>query len=180
MNTTERYNKFSILLHWLMVLLFIATYAFIEFRVLFEKGTDARDTMKLLHFSFGLSVFLLVWLRLLLRCIYRAPSISPTPPAWQLWLARAAHLALYGLMIGLPLAGWLMLSAFDKTIPFFAWQLPSIIEPAPALGKEIKHWHELIGQVGYGLIGFHALAGLFHHYIVKDNTLLRILPRCKK
>jgi cytochrome b561 len=31
--------------------------------------------------------------------------------------------------------------------------------------------------VGYYLIGLHALAALFHHYVVRDNTLARMLPR---
>ncbi|MNJ81684.1 hypothetical protein D3C77_806060 [compost metagenome] len=46
----------------------------------------------------------------------------------------------------------------------------------PDFGKQLKYWHELIGSTGYWLIGLHALAGLFHHYWVRDNTLVRMLP----
>ena len=37
------------------------------------------------------------------------------------------HLALYALMIGLPLLGWLTLSAAGKPIPFFSLELPALI-----------------------------------------------------
>ena len=48
-----------------------------------------------------------------------------------------------------------------------------------ALAKEIEGWHVLFGQIGYWLIGLHAAAGLFHHYWVRDNTLVRMLPLLK-
>lgn len=175
-----RYHQLSILMHWLMLALFIATYAFIEFRVLFDKGTDPRNSMKLLHFSFGLCIFFLVWLRLILRAIYPAPAITPAPALWQQRSAKLVHVALYLFMVAMPLAGWLLLSAADKTIPFFIWQLPDLIATNKPLAKEIKYWHELIGQIGYGVIGLHALAALAHHYLQKDNTLTRMLPLLTK
>ena len=46
----------------------------------------------------------------------------------------------------------------------------------PDFAKQIKSWHELGGTIGYWLIGLHAVAGLAHHYLIKDNTLLRMLP----
>lgn len=69
---------------------------------------------------FGLSVFILVWVRLFFMMQGHRTLIEPTPPVWQQSLAKAAHVALYGLMIVLPLLGWLMLSAKGKTIPFLA------------------------------------------------------------
>ena len=94
--------------------------------------------------------------------------------AW--WLRPVVSLALYLLMIILPLAGWLILSAADKPVPFFGLELPHLIGPNPDQAKFIKGWHERIGSWGYWLIGLHALAGLYHHYVQRDNTLLRMLP----
>ena len=91
-------------------------------------------------------------------------------------LATLASLALYAIMIGMPLAGWLLLSAAGKPIPFFGLQLPALIGPDKALAGQIKEVHELVGTLGYFLIGAHAAAALFHHYIKRDNTLLRMLP----
>src|SRR5690606_6674831 len=66
MNGNTTYNRWSITLHWAMLGLFVLVYAFIELRVLFEKGSVPRETMKSLHFMFGLLIFGLVWARLFL------------------------------------------------------------------------------------------------------------------
>ena len=81
------------------------------------------------------------------------------------------------LLIGLPLAGWVILSAAGKPIPFFGLELPALVAPDTDLAKFVKGWHEWFGALGYWLIGLHALAGLYHHYVVRDNTLLRMLPQ---
>jgi cytochrome b561 len=80
-------------------------------------------------------------------------------------------------MIGMPLAGWLILSAEGKPIPFFGLQLPALVSENKGLADTIKEIHETGGTIGYYLIGLHAAAGLFHHYVKRDNTLIRMLPR---
>jgi len=174
--TGNHYHRASIALHWIMLALFVGVYATIELRVLFEKGTETRELMKNLHFMLGLCVFGLVWLRLAMRIKHPAPPIEPTPPASQEMLAKLAHVALYALMIGMPLAGWLLLSASGKPIPFFGLELPALIGKNKELAGQIKEVHEFVGTLGYFLIGAHAAAALFHHYIKRDNTLLRMLP----
>ena len=139
-NTRDRYGSLSIALHWLMLILLAAVYACIELRGMFPKDSAERALMKDLHFMLGLSVFVLVWLRLLLRVISPTPRIEPNPPAWQRGLATLMHWALYAMMIGLPVAGWLILSASDKPIPFYGFNLPALIAPDPDLGKQIKGW----------------------------------------
>jgi cytochrome b561 len=172
----HHYHKASIALHWLMLALFVGVYASIELRVLFEKGTELRETMKSLHFMLGLAMFALVWLRLAMRIKHPVPPIQPALAPAQDIGAKLAHLLLYGLMIGMPLAGWLLLSAAGKPIPFFGLQLPALIGLDKALAGQIKEVHEFVGTLGYFLIGAHAAAALFHHYIQRDNTLLRMLP----
>ena len=94
-------------------------YATAELSDAFPKGSAGRANLRAGHEMFGLLVFGLVWLRLAVRAFTSAPAIEPVPPRWQALLAKAAHIALYGLMIVLPLSGWLMLSAAGKPIPFF-------------------------------------------------------------
>ena len=174
--TVDRYHLASISMHWLMLALFIGVYASIELRVLFEKGTPSRESMKSLHFMLGLLVLGFVALRLLMRAKYPAPGIVPAPTLWQDRAAKLAHLMLYGLMIGMPILGWLALSAAGKPIPFFGLELPALIGKNKELAGQIKEVHEFIGTAGYFLIGAHTAAALFHHYIQRDNTLLRMLP----
>ena len=79
-------------------------------------------------------------------------------------------------MIAMPIAGWMILSGEGKPIPFFGLELPALIEPNKALAKNIEEVHETVGELGYVLIGVHAVAALFHHYFLQDNTLRRMLP----
>lgn len=175
-NNTERYGLLSIGLHWLMLLLFIAVYACIELREFSPKGSEPREALKSWHFMLGLSVFVLVWLRLLVNMTSHSPRIEPEPPTWQKQSAKVMHLALYGLMIFMPLAGWLILSASGKVIPFFGLQLPPLIGESKNVADFIKEIHETVGTLGYFLIGLHAAAALIHHYFLGDNTLKRMLP----
>lgn len=178
-NTELRFGSLSIGLHWLMVLLLAAVYACIELKGNFPKGSEMRDGLKQWHFMLGLAVFALVWLRIAVRLIGARPKIQPPISGAQDKVAKLMYLALYALMIGAPLAGWLMLSAYDKPIPFFGLQLPALLSPDAELGGQIKDLHELAGTIGYWLIGLHALAGLYHHYIRRDNTLRIMLPTRK-
>ncbi len=176
-NTESRYGSISIALHWLMLLLIAAVYACMELRGYFPKGSAGREGLKEWHFILGMSVFALVWLRLAMNLLSPTPRIEPATTTWQLLTAKLMHLALYALMIGLPLAGWLILSAADKPIPFYGMELPALVAKNPELAKQVKYLHELGATLGYWLIGLHAVAGLYHHYIVRDNTLTRMLPR---
>jgi cytochrome b561 len=174
--TASRYSPLNIALHWLMLLLIAAVYACIELKGNFPKGSDIREGLKYWHFVLGLSIFALVWLRLLGRLLSKTPAILPKPPTWQTGLSHLMHLALYALMIGMPLVGWLILNAEGKPAPFFGLELPVLVEKNHGLAESLEELHEFGGQAGYFLIGLHALAGLFHHYVVRDNTLARMLP----
>lgn len=175
--TPERYALGSLALHWAMLLLLIAVYASMELRELFDKGSVPREAMKSMHFMLGLLVLALVWLRIALRLVYAVPPIQPGPPAWQDLAAKLTHGGLYALMIGMPLLGWLVLSAAGKPIPFFGLELPALLGANKDLSHQLKEVHELGGSLGYVLIAVHAGASLFHHYIQRDNTLQRMLPR---
>ena len=171
-----RYASLSIFLHWAMLLLIIGVYSCILLHESFPRGSDLRADLKTWHFMLGLSVLALVVIRIVARLLTTKPPIKPEPPAWQLLLAKVTHLALYAFMLAMPILGWTILSAADATIPFFGLELPALIAPDKALAEQIEELHETIGEIGYYLIGLHALAALFHHYVVKDNTFRRMLP----
>lgn len=172
----ERYSGISIALHWLMLLLIVAAYAAIELREFFPKGSEPREALKMWHFMLGLSVLGLVWLRVAARLMWRAPPSSSDEPKWRHTVAMATHLALYVFMIGMPVAGWLILSAEGKSIPFLAAELPALVGRNDQLADQVEEIHELGGIIGYWLIGLHAAASLFHHFILRDRTFARMIP----
>lgn len=172
----KRYSRLSIALHWLMLLLIASVYASMELRGFYPRGSNIREGMKAWHFMLGLAVLALVIIRVIARVAGTRPRITPEPKAWQNFLARAVHLALYLFMICMPIAGWLVLSASGKPIPFFGLALPPLIGENRDVADQIKELHETVGSFGYYLIGIHALAALVHHHVMKDDTLRRMLP----
>lgn len=183
MPTTEqpdRYNKASIALHWIMLLLLAGVYAAIEFREAYPKGSGPRELLKAAHFTLGLTIFALVWIRLAARRIMPAPADEQASAIWQRVAARLIHLALYAFMIAMPLAGWIILSAEGKSIPFYGFEFPPLVDPNETLAETVEGLHELGGAIGYYLIGFHAAAALFHHYVLRDNVLARMLPGARR
>lgn len=175
-NSRKRYGPLSIGMHWFMLVLIAAVYALMELRGIYPKGSDGRELMKTWHYMLGLSVLTLAVIRLVVSLASPSPGIRPEPPAMQQLIAKLMHLALYALMLGMPLVGWLILSAEGHSIPFFGLHLPALIGANDGLKETLKEIHETAGTVGYFLIGLHAAAALFHHYFVGDNTLKRMLP----
>lgn len=176
-NTTDRYGSLSIGMHWLMLLLLFAVYAVINLHDAAEKGSALRADLKTWHFMLGLAVLALVAVRLATRFLSGpAPGIEPHIARWQQRGAGAIHVALYVFMIGMPLLGWFAVSAKGDPVAFYGMQLPLLIGPDKGLYRSLKEIHETIGTAGYYLIGLHAAAALFHHYVLRDNTLARMLP----
>jgi len=165
------YSRLSISLHWLMLALLIAVYAAILLRQEFPRGSDIREALKAWHFSLGLVVFALVWVRVIAR---RIGGTGHRPTGAAAWAAVLMHLALYGFMIAMPLLGWLTLSAEGDPVRLFSLGLPPLIGPDKALAEQIGEFHETLGTVGYWLVGLHAAAALFHHYVLRDGTIRRM------
>jgi superoxide oxidase len=173
---SPRYGSLLIFLHWLMLVLIVAVYACIELRGFYPRGSAIREGLKTWHYMLGLSVFALVWLRLIARFLFPVPAIVPRPPQWQMQVAHVTEFAIYIFMLVMPLLGWLILSGESQPAPFFGLHLPALIGENKALAKQFEEIHETIGNAGYFLIGLHAAAALIHHYHFRDNTLVRMLP----
>ena len=172
-----RHAPAMIALHWLMLQLVLLAYLCIELRVLFERGTPEREFMRAAHASIGLTILVFALLRLAIRWRVGVPPVAVIQPAWRRLAARASHALLYLLMIGMPLAGWLLLSLRGDPIPYFGLDLPPLAAENEVLAKRLRAWHGNAGRAGYLLIGLHAAAALAHHYLWRDGTLRRMLPR---
>ena len=175
-NSTARFSALTITLHWFMFVLIVAVYACKELRSFFPKGSEIRDIMLQGHFMLGVTVLLFVVIRLIARFSQPYPPIIPSPNPIQDKLAKVMLLALYVFMIAMPILGYLTLNAMGKAVPFFGMELPIMIEKDKQLAHTLGEIHEFGANAGYVLIGLHTAAGLFHHYIQKDNTLMRMLP----
>lgn len=176
-NNQAQYGALSIAFHWGMAMLLLTVYLSMEFSGSFPRGSDARSILRTAHYILGMTVLPLAWLRLAINRWYKKPLLVPAPPVWQERIAVAVQIALYALMIGLPVLGWLLLSAKGETVSLFGLlQLPALIAKDAQAADVIKEIHESGATLGYLLVGLHAAAALFHHYIQRDDTLRRMLP----
>lgn len=166
------YSRLSVALHWLMLFLLIAVYAAILLRENYPRGSEIREAFKAWHFSLGLMVFALVWARLIARW---TGGTRARPVGGAAWAGALMHLALYGFMIAMPLLGWITLSAEGDPVRLFGLGLPALTGPDETLAGRTEEIHETLGTVGYWLVGLHAAAALFHHYVLRDGTLRRMI-----
>jgi cytochrome b561 len=161
-----------------MALLVIVGLIGVELHEFFPKGTDLRAACKSVHFQAGLMVFLLLWVRLYSTLTDRVPDISPAQPLGDQRKSKLVHVLLYLGMMVLPILGVLYLQAAEKPLTFLGMALPTLIGPDKELAHDLKEIHELIGNAMIVLIVLHAGAALWHHFKLRDNTLLRMLrPR---
>jgi len=174
---SRRYGSAAIALHWLMLVLIAGVFACMEFHEFFPKGSYLRSGLRTAHFTLGLCVLLLVLVRIAVRLTGVVPPIVPELPGWQMLLAKLMHLALYVWMLVMPLLGWLTLSAEGGPVTFFGLHVMSLVGKDQSLADAVGEIHETGAVVGYVLIGLHAAAALFHHYVAKDDTMTRIMPR---
>ena len=174
---TARFPSTLIALHWLTFLLVVFAFALAELKGYTARGSDLRSTMLHLHYLTGLLVFALTWARLVLRISTSVPMSQPVAPRWLRLAAMSIQLMLYATLIALPLLGWLALSAKAKPVQLFFFELPlAPIELDLELAKPLRAWHARVANVGYALIGLHGTAALVHHYVLRDNALVRMLP----
>lgn len=172
----DRYGGGVIALHWLVLVLIAGAYATIELREFYPRDSPERALLRLWHYGFGLAALAATLVRMLARASRRAPAIVPPPPVWQEELARFGHIVLYALMLGLPILGWLALGAEGRPVALAGVMLPMLTGPDQAWVKPLEKTHEIAGQAGYALIGLHAAAALWHHYVMRDNTLALMWP----
>ncbi|WDD92760.1 cytochrome b [Burkholderia sp. FERM BP-3421] len=168
----QRYTPPAIFFHWAIVLLVALAYLAIEIRG--PKGSDSRTFWTNVHFCAGMLVLGLSILRVLWRFASRAPAPLPQP-APLIWLSRLVHVALYLFILVQPLLGILFVNLGGKPVPL-VWINASLtlFEPNPALRPAAKAAHLFIGNLFYYVIGLHALAALWHHFIKRDATLRRM------
>ncbi|MGH8460198.1 MAG: cytochrome b [Stenotrophobium sp.] len=164
--------------HWLMFLLMAAAFGLAW---TFGNMELSPTQLRLIswHKWVGVTIFLLVWLRLGWRLLSPPPQMPPMP-AWQKRAAEAMHRLLYLMMIAQPVLGWLMSSAKGvSTVYFGVIALPDLLHKDKALGYALAEVHGDLAWIILGFIGLHVLAALKHHFLDRDEVLTRMLPGLK-
>jgi cytochrome b561 len=172
------YDNVAIALHWTVALLVIVQFAFAETWDWFAKPT--RQSMESIHVSLGLLLAAVIVVRLAWRLI-PGHQMSSIEAGWMKLASKGVHYLLYGLLIAQAALGFGWRWAQGHAVEFFG--LFGIPGPYGALDKATRHtFHDLHEKVGWAIIilaGLHALAALYHHYVLKDRVLERMLPAAR-
>lgn len=178
-NTNAQYGSVAKLFHWLIFLLIamMLTVGFIMTDI--PNGPDKLWVYGI-HKSIGISVLLLVALRLAWKSINIQPPLPDTMKPIEKLAARAGHLGLYLLVIAMPLSGWMMSSSAGFPVSVFGWfTLPDLVAPDRERLKDLQEVHEFLAYCLILLVSLHVLAALLHHFYHRDNVLRRMLPFVK-
>jgi cytochrome b561 len=186
MNSSSKYTRTAIVLHWFIALLIGANLclAWVVDYLPDEMERPIIDT----HKSIGITVLGLALLRLLWRFSHRPPPLPHSYSRLERAGAALAHTLLYVVILALPLSGWMHDSAWKdaathpmKLYALIPWpRLPWIMNLDPGL-KETMHdvfgrIHEYFGYLLYVLVVLHIAGALKHQFVDRDAELQRILP----
>jgi cytochrome b561 len=172
---TTPYTPVAKGLHWLMALMILGLLA-LGIYMSDLPLSPQKLTLYSWHKWFGITVFLLVWLRLAWRVKHRPPALHESLSPIIRQVAHAGHMALYLLMIVVPLTGWLMSSAKGfQTVWFGVLPIPDFLPRDRALGALLQQLHLFLNRLLMLTVAGHVLAALWHHFVLKDDTLKRML-----
>ena len=173
-NTGQRFGAIAQLLHWGMFVLIVVQLVGGQVMGELPKKSAIRGFAYDSHETLGLIVLFLVFARLSWRMANPTPAAEGPP--WQRLAARAVHLGLYVLMVAVPVVGYLMVDANGYDVAFFGWTAPDLVATDKALGDRLEELHEVLAWALTAVVAAHAGAALWHHVVVRDGTMKRMLP----
>lgn len=133
-----------------------------------------------IHKVMGVITLVLMLARLLWLRFNNNPSTFLHVPKWQRWLEHGIHISLYVTIIAMPLVGWMGSSSANKAPHLGGMILKLPIPQDRQLVKVLFEIHNYLAFVIIGLISLHLSAALYHYYILKDELMMRMMPKQNK
>ena len=169
------YDNVAVTLHWATALLVVVQFAMAISWDYFAKPT--RQGMESVHVSLGVLLASVIVARIVWR-LMPGHQRSPIVSGWVKLASKAVHYLLYALLVAQASIGFAWRWAQGHAVRFFG--LFAIPGPYGELGRPTRHvmhdFHEYIGWTIVIVAFGHALAALYHHYVLKDRVLGRMLP----
>ena len=168
------YDNVAVALHWATAFLVFANFALAETWDWFAK--PAKELMEGTHMSFGVLLTAVILARLVWRWI-RGHQVPSLEAGWVKLASKGTHYLLYGLLAAEAVLGFTFRWGAGRPMEFFGLGIPPLIgEIARPLRGELRELHEWIGWAIVIIAVLHALAALYHHYVLRDRVLQRMLP----
>lgn len=177
------YDPIAKALHWVIAL---AIFVMFGTAVLMDAAPDdIKPAVYMAHKSTGMLVLLLMLARVVWFAFHARPPLPEhMMPRWQILAARFVHACLYLLGILAPLIGWALVSTGTKGLSLYGlFDLPllplaGLVESYPDLRGALSEAHEVLATLFAIFIVVHIGATILHHFVDRDDVLLRIAPDC--
>jgi len=172
-NEPTRYGRTARMLHWTIAILFIALIPMGIFTSMIPEETPYRNAYYVVHKTIGVLVFALILVRFVWNKISTRPALDPTLKSWERKLAHRVHIALYVMMLAVPITGYVMTSFHGFPTYFFALQLE------PLWGKSDAYiiwgtFHKyILPYLLYLVLGAHILGALKHRFIDRHGDAFK-------
>jgi len=176
----QRYTGVAITLHWLIAAAILCTFLLAQYMTGLQLS-PAKLKLYSYHKWIGVTIFLLVLIRLAWRVSHRPPPPPASMPAWQRSAASIAHLFLYVLTLAVPLSGWLMSSASGFQVVYLGqFPIPDLLPKNKDMADQLKQLHEGLNWLMLLVVALHVAAAVKHHLVDRDDVLKRMLPFVKQ
>jgi len=167
---TEKYHISSRILHAIMALLILFLLGLGIYMADFLPA-DSSNKFQIydLHKSLGVMVLILIFVRIINRALRSTPALPATLPAIEKFASHFVHLALYILMIVVPLSGYLMSNVYGFPVHFFGLEMPNLIAAQPEIGIYFAKTHKYAAYAIIAAIGLHVAGALKHRFFDKPE-----------
>lgn len=177
-NTITNYGIIAISFHWLMAIAVIGLFVLGLWMVDLSYYDPWYMRAPAIHKAVGVLIFA----ALVARFVWRQVNPKPAPEFDHGTIERIgaalAHYALYLLMLGVVVSGYLIPTAEGRPVDVFGWfEIPALVYGLPDQAEIAGDVHLILAIALVVLAGIHALAALKHHVLDRDRTLLKMLGR---
>lgn len=171
--TKTKYDGVAKTIHWIVALFMLVMLTFGW--TLEDLPEGEHEATLVIHSSLGISVLILMLVRLYWRTGHPPPPLPADMPRWQTVAANASHHSLYAFAILQPILGigQALFADFDVS-PFGLG--PLSIGANETLFGIFHALHGLNAILLIAIISIHVSAALYHHFVRRDTVLKRMLP----
>ncbi|MDQ1208020.1 cytochrome b561 [Acinetobacter baylyi] len=182
-NSSQYYTRTAQFLHWIMAIIFISAWiiGFYSGNFLnYETDGSFKGDVITLHKNIATTIIFLVMIRIFWRYTHPTPELPATMSPLMKKLAHLGHLALYVILVALPISGcFYSWSAGHPAPVLYLFNIPQLIGENPEIMAIAKPVHVYLSWFAGLMVAGHILAALKHHFIDKDNVLKSMIKQSR-
>jgi cytochrome b561 len=176
-NPEARYDATLRILHWAMAAIILTAIAVGVIAALLPRGVSPRVELLTIHKSLGMTALVLIVLRVGWRLFVGAPPYSAALGVLSRIGAHAAHIALYALMIAMPVTGYVNSVAGGHEAPWFGlFEFPALVAKNDALAHTAGFVHYGLAWAIGAVLALHLAAAAWHAWVKRDDVFARMWP----